>query len=84
MAGGENGDADIAYVERPLPGDGALLLFRVADDAITEVGEVSVSVTDATRVLRAGDLLYVTSPGGCTVVQASDGTSVGQADIAVG
>ena len=67
-----------------LPGDGTLLLFRVADDAITEIGEVAVSVTDATRVLRAGDLLYVTSPGGCTVVQASDGQSVGQADIAVG
>lgn len=58
--------------------------FSVADDAITEIGEVAISVTDATRVLRAGDLLYVTSPGGCTVVQSSDGQSVGQADIAVG
>ena len=67
-----------------LPGNGTVELYRVADNAITSVGSVELAVSEKSRTLMADGFVYITTDAGVTVLNAENGETAAQVNIAVG
>ena len=67
-----------------LPGTEGMVVYRVAEGTITQVGTVNMTVNERTRTLLADGLVYIAGDDGYTVVDPAKAEILAQVTVAVG